>query len=262
MTYIEQLQTEEWKRKRKKILSRDKHKCQRCKNKKLLKEFEKGIFKDFCFPNERNTEIKGININGLDKNIFLKAGIKNVYSKYLKENSIIYSRENVSWKNEVVGFRNPTQAEIKIIKDFNNKHLKIISEFTQNNNENHFSKRLENLKNETSSKLKIYENEDKINWIFKSGLHIHHTYYISGKKAWEYKDEALITLCYSCHEKLHRNEFINVYNNEFELIGKYKYCLRCHGAGTFPEFNHIQSGICFRCNGKRYEELITTANTV
>lgn len=32
-----------------------------------------------------------------------------------------------------------------------------------------------------------------------STLHVHHKYYEPGKKPWEYPDEALITLCESCH---------------------------------------------------------------
>lgn len=31
-------------------------------------------------------------------------------------------------------------------------------------------------------------------------LHVHHRYYESGKKPWEYSDEALVTLCERCHE--------------------------------------------------------------
>lgn len=32
-------------------------------------------------------------------------------------------------------------------------------------------------------------------------------------------------------------------------------CHRCKGAGFFPEFRHVSNGVCFRCNGSRYEEL-------
>ena len=258
MTYIEQLQTREWKKKRSEILLRDKQKCQRCENKKFLEKFEKGIFTSYSFP--RNKEV--INIIGLEEEIYLRANIDKKYSKYLNENTIIYSKENVNFGREVVGFRNSIEAENQIIKELNAKNLKINTFFLENNDENYLNETLEMLKNEISSKLKIYENNTKVNWIFKGGLHIHHKYYINGKKAWEYNNEALITLCYSCHEELHKNETIAIYNNEFELIGNYKYCLRCHGAGILPEYSHVKSGICFRCNGMRYEELITTANII
>jgi hypothetical protein len=41
-----------------------------------------------------------------------------------------------------------------------------------------------------------------------------------------------------------------------ERIGFLTPCLKCFGAGAFPEYNHIQNGICFRCNGAKYEEFI------
>lgn len=34
-------------------------------------------------------------------------------------------------------------------------------------------------------------------------LHIHHIEYHSGKKAWEYSNDFLITLCKNCHEQVH-----------------------------------------------------------
>ena len=33
-------------------------------------------------------------------------------------------------------------------------------------------------------------------------LQVHHKYYIKDKKAWEYYDESLITLCSQCHEDI------------------------------------------------------------
>lgn len=32
-------------------------------------------------------------------------------------------------------------------------------------------------------------------------LHVHHKYYESGKEPWEYRDEALVSLCEHCHEQ-------------------------------------------------------------
>ena len=42
-------------------------------------------------------------------------------------------------------------------------------------------------------------------------LHCHHKLYCKGIKAWEYKDEYLITLCGKCHQELHDNNKIPVY---------------------------------------------------
>jgi hypothetical protein len=36
----------------------------------------------------------------------------------------------------------------------------------------------------------------------KTTLHVHHRYYKRGKKPWEYDDEALTTLCETCHAKV------------------------------------------------------------
>lgn len=36
--------------------------------------------------------------------------------------------------------------------------------------------------------------------IYKT-LHVHHKWYESGKMAWEYENECLITLCEDCHEQ-------------------------------------------------------------
>jgi hypothetical protein len=92
-------------------------------------------------------------------------------------------------------------------------------------------------------------------WIFVNNLHIHHNYYITGKLPWEYDNEALQTLCWTCHEELHKNVKVPVYVNN-EVGGYLTPCFRCFGAGQFPEFSHVQSGICFRCIGAKYEELI------
>ena len=35
-------------------------------------------------------------------------------------------------------------------------------------------------------------------------LDVHHKYYLEGKKAWEYPDAALLTLCRSCHSNFHK----------------------------------------------------------
>lgn len=35
-------------------------------------------------------------------------------------------------------------------------------------------------------------------------LNAHHLYYVKGNKPWEYDDEAIVTVCYNCHEVLHK----------------------------------------------------------
>ncbi len=92
-------------------------------------------------------------------------------------------------------------------------------------------------------------------WIFVNNLHIHHKYYVKGKRPWEYDNDALTTLCWHCHEELHKKVLIPVYSGE-KIFGYVTPCSRCHGAGYFPDYNHVQNGICFRCIGAKYEELI------
>lgn len=39
----------------------------------------------------------------------------------------------------------------------------------------------------------------------QNDLNVHHLYYENGKKIWEYEPESLVTLCQTCHEKLHKD---------------------------------------------------------
>ena len=38
-------------------------------------------------------------------------------------------------------------------------------------------------------------------------LHVHHRYYVSRRKPWEYPNWALVTVCKDCHERLKSFEF-------------------------------------------------------
>ena len=97
----------------------------------------------------------------------------------------------------------------------------------------------------------LYISEDPIT------LNVHHKYYVYTAKAWEYPGSALITLCDHCHKKLHDTQEVKVYSSfDLKIPMNFTPCLRCNGAGRFPEYKHIEGGICFRCRGARYEELI------
>lgn len=86
-------------------------------------------------------------------------------------------------------------------------------------------------------------------------LEVHHKCYINCKMPWEYSTDALVTLCNWCHQGVHDTSVIPFYSHTGEALG-YTPCHRCNGSGSFPEYSHVQSGVCFRCNGARYEELI------
>jgi 5-methylcytosine-specific restriction endonuclease McrA len=100
----------------------------------------------------------------------------------------------------------------------------------------------------------IFDFEQVQNPLF---AHVHHKYYVLNSMAWEYPDEALILLCNKCHFKFHSENIIPIYtDHKLKDSIKFTPCQRCNGAGIFPEFSHIQNGICFRCNGNRFEEFI------
>lgn len=51
---------------------------------------------------------------------------------------------------------------------------------------------------------KILERDVVCQFCFSiENLQVHHLYYIDGNLAWEYPDEALITLCENCHTDEH-----------------------------------------------------------
>ncbi|MEO6149946.1 MAG: hypothetical protein ABIN95_09025 [Mucilaginibacter sp.] len=93
-------------------------------------------------------------------------------------------------------------------------------------------------------------------WIYVRNLHVHHTYYQDGRLPWEYPDIALKVICWSCHEKLHKNETINWLDTNGNIKGELNPCPRCFGAGWFPEYVHVENGVCFECSGAKYIELI------
>ena len=89
-------------------------------------------------------------------------------------------------------------------------------------------------------------------------LQVHHKHYSYGLDPWEYKDSELVTLCEACHSSLHTRYQVPVYRLDGDNLVEIHLtpCHRCGGAGWFPEYKHVQGGICFRCHGQRYEEHI------
>ncbi len=89
-------------------------------------------------------------------------------------------------------------------------------------------------------------------------LNVHHRYYLYKRYAWSYDNSALITLCKMCHKLVHRTmpPLIYTKNKDRLIVMNFTPCYRCNGEGYFPEYKRIESGVCFRCRGARYEELI------
>lgn len=93
-------------------------------------------------------------------------------------------------------------------------------------------------------------------------LQVHHKRYFIDKRAWEYEDNDLVTLCQECHLKVHKFFPVQVYayvDGQMKVMN-YTPCQRCNGTGYFPEYKNIQGGVCFRCHGVRFEELIPNKN--
>lgn len=268
MNYPDQLNTIQWKKKRMEILKRDGFKCQECFNQVIEAENDKGFFSGFCLPNSK----EAIELENIGSDRFMRANINEEHIKFLKKSVIIYSQKIPNWKRIVMGMRVLNSREQEVFKKYESE----ISELNKKMDSFNLND-LDLLESVMKNTTDIFELKDrrridfielnkkidtkKFEWIFMLGLHVHHKCYIENYYAWEYSNEALITLCQSCHEKIHENQEIPVYNSEFELQGYYTYCKRCHGAGVFPEYSHVQSGVCFRCDGMRYEELISPTST-
>jgi len=82
--------------------------------------------------------------------------------------------------------------------------------------------------------------------------HIHHTYYQKDHLAWEYPDYSLVTLCWACHEELHKNKTIPELDESGNILSNKVVCSRCYGAGWIPQYSHVECGICFNCRGERF----------
>ena len=87
-------------------------------------------------------------------------------------------------------------------------------------------------------------------------LNIHHKFYIRNRLPWDYSNDILITLCNWCHDELHKNEMIKVYDDQLNEIKNMTPCSRCGGRGWFPEYDHVEAGICFKCRGAKFDELV------
>lgn len=260
MTYQEQLESKEWKDKRTQILIRDGHRCQICFNETDIKEMDAGFFGEFCFPNSR----EAISMDCFGDQRVLRAGIQSQYAPFIDGRSIIYSRKTPKWRRMVMGVRSLTKTERDVYDEYETEIRKFGLDWDQSlvNDYDRLLSAIQSVFGIRNSRVDHFcelikqSNPIEFNWKFLLGLHVHHKYYVKGFLAWEYSNEALVTLCFSCHERTHKDTHIPIYNDAMELVGQYTYCYRCHGAGEFPEYHHVQNGICFRCSGAKYEELI------
>lgn len=254
LTYGQLLELAQWLNKRKVILNRDKNVCQKCNNKSYEKDKFYNVFiKDSHFK----PYTRFVSFDGKEKDIFLndENGIAQIPSNkkvmlYLITNKANGINDIPDEGYFVAAARELTNEEIKhyypkISEDLKNK---ITSSSTI---ENLLQGKPLNIKLPIIEELNIKLTKEH-KWIFVKDLHVHHTYYQINKLPWEYPDESLQTLCRTCHEITHENEKIPVKDLNGFIIGNYKPCSRCHGAGWFPEYSHVEKGICFKCFGAKY----------
>lgn len=93
-------------------------------------------------------------------------------------------------------------------------------------------------------------------------LQVHHTLYVFNKLHWEYDDDELETLCNICHEELHNNENVKVWDENKYNQMKFGSCDRCSGKGYIAMFTNVQNGICFKCKGYGYNQPLIDLNEI
>lgn len=241
--YSELLQTTEWREKREVIIKRDRMNCQNCFNKSYQK-FDLGLIFGTDVPhgtfNSKFHEDGYFIARVWDfKNGNIETGFVHEKNFSIEKSSIAYYKKNGNY------------AQIIALKLIENSLIKL--------NSNVEIALLGGIKGKVKEETfdMVYapiQKDDK--WRIIYGLHVHHKYYQEGQLPWGYPDNALVTLCWECHEKLHHESTVPFLDFQGIEIGKYTNCYRCHGAGIFPEYYHVESGICFRCGGARFEELI------
>ena len=245
--YQNQLQTKEWRKCRDEVISKDGNHCQLCGKGESLsisfgnREFYVGIdySKDYIRCTENNR------IKGLPQVLSRNSGKKDKVGLLPKSNHIgVISEEGLFcytvWSNMNAFYDIPQDQEL------------FVAEFVCDDG--------------YVAKV-VYSNEEELNDLVlprvyitnrKVVLNVHHKKYILGHKAWEYGSDNFVTLCQYCHSKVHEYLPVQVYvEQEGNLkVMNYTPCIRCNGTGFLPEYEYRDNGICYRCMGARFEELI------
>lgn len=249
MDYASQLKSQEWKEKRMKILARDNHRCRMCgKGISIYVKFDDKYYNlgiDYSLPDITPDDIIATKIS-ID-------GFKSlVHSKSIMIREINQGRETLLGvsDNGILGIADSNiYSMLKSGIGSNDLEVNMVR------HKSGMLCFLINLKNQDLSEIKVkvpYLSETPVS------LNVHHKHYIIQHKAWEYDDDDLITLCKECHTKVHHAIGAPVYSQKNGFMKEIHLtpCLRCGGTGYFPEYKHIEDGVCFRCRGARFEELI------
>lgn len=265
MTYAELLQANEWQAFRQYILERDKKTCQICKNTNLLKDCNRGsLMFSHAIEGFQIYYLEDSNVNG---RIFIKDS-ETIFNH--KKNPVKHTLPSKFLDNCHVFYKSVDKKNFLVASKTLNKYERWYRwiERIELDNKNVKAAFILYLENVTGCKydeaLEYFKREsfEDIEWKIIKGLHVHHKYYQNGKKPWEYPFNALITVCWKCHEEIHKGEPVPHYDESLNWLGNLTPCSRCHGAGYFPEYLHIEEGICFRCRGAMYDEFFITNDMV
>ena len=200
--YQESLKDPEWNIARHKIFKRDKYQCLNCYNDDFL--INNKIKKKYQIQEGQILEVKEC-VNVLK---MFNPG-DNRFDRYLYQ-VIFYEQEgNKPLKSEILSHVFLDTTELKSFKGLEIFHLNIRGFFENTKTlEERIIFRIIN-PNLIDSKRLFYIRK----------LRLHHKYYIKGKKPWDYPDEALMTLCDSCHERFHQNNSVPIKNLIGSVIG-------------------------------------------
>jgi hypothetical protein len=240
ITYSDLLEADEWNNIRTSIIRRDDNKCQKC-----------GRTKSFYFNN-----IFNIAIDKDDRIIphsikYLDISLSQIKNEKEFETILI----TISPSNEPIGISENgiffLVGQLNQIKEQQKTRIVINSAITEKNRPFY-------LLGVKSQEYQEYNFAIPILCEQPLHLHVHHNYYIIENLPWEYDNSVFITLCGMCHNDLHKNSTVPIYTKRDGFLERLNYtpCCRCNGTGYFQEYRHIENGICFRCQGARYEELI------
>lgn len=246
--YPNQLKTKQWEEKRSRILDRDNHRCQICGRTKSGwskhdgKYYYTGI--DYSCSDISQEDIVSTKLPINEFKALMQA--KSIEILRTNDNAFIGISDNgilgVMNFNDFEAVKNQCKIEVNFIKHNSGLLYFLINKANTNLND--------------IQVMTPYLSETPI------FLNVHHKHYIIQHKAWEYEDDDLVTLCNECHTKVHKAIGAPVYSDENGYMKEVHLtpCHRCQGTGYFPEYKHVENGICFRCRGARFEEFIQHAS--
>ena len=237
--YQSLLSCNEWLDRRKQILKRDKYYCRDC-----------GVSSSIFHDNFTLNFQKGTNLN-LDRVVYSKTQLPQFKASFTTGDIKVYKHPELGFiyglsTNYIVFAMNQASLNTprkELVINYYPDHLsgRIIPVVdTQNGSEHPIPLPITNPTRQ------------------KVPLQVHHNYYVHRRLPWEYEDEALVSLCAVCHHRFHEENQVKIFTQKGnELIElNYTPCRRCNGLGYFDQFSKVQGGICFRCHGARFEELI------